>query len=189
MDSDDISDGEEPLAGIRGVELTPNEHQQIKDLVNGERLNRVKRHDRRYLVFGAGGDTEAASRRQLVYDRLDSRTAPPAIATRLEDFGLTDDEIRLWARTFDILCGEATHIVGVIEDFDGGYVWEQGLLFAPEYREKVWILKRSYETEQAEREHYDNGMAASHVELLLTGDWCQEWADTAELKRLVEPIP
>lgn len=52
-------------------------------------------------------------------------------ATTLEDYGLTPDEIRLWARAFDILCGRATHIVAVIEDFDGGYVWEMGLLFAP----------------------------------------------------------
>ncbi|ELY97272.1 hypothetical protein C482_13600 [Natrialba chahannaoensis JCM 10990] len=83
-----------------------------------------------------GGTTGAATRRKIVYELVDDRTDPPAVAFRLEDYGLTPDEIRLWARAFDILCGRATHIVAVIEDFDGGYVWEMGLLFAPPYRER-----------------------------------------------------
>ena len=57
----------------------------------------------------------------------------------------------------------------MVEEFDGGYVWELGLLFAPPYREKAWVLKRRYPDEEAERDRYDDGMGASHVELLLTG--------------------
>lgn len=182
-------DEDEPLAGVKDIELTPEEHQKIKDLVNGDRLTQVKNHERRYLICGAGGETGAAERRMMVYDRLDSRSSPSAMATRLEDFDLGTEEIRLWARVFDILCGEATHIVAVIEDFDGGYVWEMGLLFASEYREKGWILKRRYDTEEKERERYENGMAASHVELLLTGDWCHEWTDRDELERAIEKVP
>jgi hypothetical protein len=90
---------------------------------------------------------------------------------------------------FDILCGRATHIVGVIEDFDGGYVWELGLLFAPAYREKTWILKRRYTDEDLERTRFDNGMAASHVKLLLTGDRCCEWENEAELRECAGEIP
>ncbi|WP_225935364.1 hypothetical protein [Halobaculum magnesiiphilum] len=184
-----IPDADEIMDGIESISLTPTEHQRIKDLLNGERLNRIKRFDRRYLVVGAGGDTAAAERRMIVYDLLDERTDPPAIATRLEDFGLTPEDIRLWGRVFDILCGEATHIVGVLEDFDGGYVWELGLLFAPEYRQKVWILKRAYESEQEERRRYENGMAASHVELLLTGEQSVEWVDVEDLKAATNKIP
>lgn len=187
--SEVIPGADEILAGLTEIQLTPTEHQRIKDLVNGDQLDRLKGHERRYLVAGAGGDTGAASRRQLVYDRLDSRTNPPAVATQLEEFGLTPDETRLWTRVFDILCGMATHIVAVIEDFDGGYVWELGLLFAPSYREKAWVLKRRYPDDDTERNKYDNGMSASHVTLLLTGSHAVEWTDTDELRAAVDELP
>lgn len=185
----EIPGEEEVIAEIEAISLTPSEHQRIKDLVNGKQMDRIKGYDRRYLVVGAGGETGAATRRKLIYDLLNARTDPPAVAMRLEDFGLTPEEIRLWTRVFDILCGRATHIVGVVEDFDGGYVWELGLLFAPSYREIVWMLKRRYPDEKTERERYDNGMAASHVKLLLTGRRCYEWFDIDELRDVVDEVP
>lgn len=188
-DPESIPREDEILAGLTEIQLTPTEHQRIKDLVNGEQLDRIKGHERRYVVAGAGGETGAASRRQLVYDRLDNRTNPPAVATQLEDFGLTPEDIRLWTRVFDILCGMATHIVAVIEDFDGGYVWELGLLFAPSYRENAWVLKRRYLDDDTEHDKYDNGMSASHVKLLLTGSQAIEWTDTDELRAAVDEIP
>lgn len=188
-DDAEIPSEAEVLAEIEDVSLTPSEHQRVKDLVHGEQLDRIKGHDRRYLVVGAGGEAGAATRRMLVYDQLDARRNPPSVAFRLEDFGLTPDEMRLWHRVFDVLCGMATHVTAVLEDFDGGYVWELGLLFAPSYREKVWVLKRRYPDEQREREQYDNGMAAAHVKELLTGDRCYEWTDTDELRDAVERIP
>lgn len=200
MNSDDnergTRDGDDPtfpsqdelVEELENVSLTPAEHQRIKDLLNQD-LDDIKGYERRYLSVGSGGTTEAATRRETVYDLLKSRTNPPAVAFRLEDYGLTPDEIRLWTRAFDILCGRATHIVAVIEDFDGGYVWELGLLFAPSYREKAWLLKRKYDDPQTEREKYDNGMAASHVELLLTGPRCYEWEDTGDLRDAVTEIP
>jgi len=188
---DDELPGEDELFDelMDGISLTPEENERIKDLVHGPQFQRIKGYDRRYLVVGAGSDDDAAARRQLVYDRLGDRTQPPAVAARLEDFGLTGEEIRLWVRVFDILCGICTHVSAVIEDFDGGYVWELGLLFAPEYRQKVWVLKRTYEDQETERERYANGMAASYVELLLTGERAQEWSDTEELRAAVERIP
>jgi hypothetical protein len=186
---DEIPDEDEILEGLTEIQLTPSEHQRVKDIVNGELLDDLKSHERRYLVAGAGGDTGAASRRQLVYERLDERTGPPAVAAQLEDFGLTPEEIRLWTRVFDILCGMATHIVAVIEDFDGGYVWELGLLFAPSYREKAWVLKRRYPDDDTEREKYDNGMSASHVKLLLTGSRAYEWVDTDDLRDAIDEVP
>ncbi|WP_276254522.1 hypothetical protein [Halomontanus rarus] len=185
----EVPDEEELMTEITDIHLTPSEHQRIKDLVNSPQLDRIKGHDRRYLVAGAGGNTGAATRRKTVYDLLDSRSAPPAVAMQLEDFGLTPEEIRLWTRVFDILCGMATHIVAVIEDFDGGYVWELGLLFAPSYRAKAWVLKRRYPDEETERERYDNGTGASHVELLLTGDHSLEWTGVTELRTVVDEIP
>lgn len=184
---DDIPTESEILGGIADISLTPTEHQRVKDLVNGEEMSRVKGHDRRYLIVGAGGKTGAATRRMTVYDLLGERE--DAVATRLENFGLTREDIELWTRVFDILCGRATHIVAVLEDFDGGYVWELGLLFAPSYREKVWVLKRRYEAEDVERERFDNGMAASHTEMLLTGGRCLEWRDEEELRKAVKSLP
>ena len=176
------------LAGLEEITLTPAEHQRIKNLVN-EDIDELKGYERRYLNVGAGGDADAAQRRELVYELLDGRTTPPATAFTLEDFGFTTDERRLWCRAFDILCGRATHIVAVIEDFDGGYVWELGLLFAPSYREKAWVLKRRYGDGETERDRYENGMAISHVELLLTGPRCHEWTDSRELRAAVQEIP
>jgi hypothetical protein len=191
FDDDAFPDQDDIIAGVEEITLTPEEHQQIKTLVN-EDLTELKSYERRYLTVGAGGDGDdgdAAARRELVYDLLDARTNPPATAFNLEDYGFTTDEIRLWCRAFDILCGRATHIVAVIEDFDGGYVWELGLLFAPSYREKAWILKRRYDDPDTERAAYENGMAISHVKLLLTGPRCHEWLDTRELRAAVDTIP
>jgi hypothetical protein len=179
---------DEILAGLEDVQLSPTEHQRLKDLVNDD-LAGLKNYDRRYLVVGAGGTSGAATRRMTVYDLLDARSNPPATAFRLEEYGLTPDDIRLWVRAFDILCGRASHIVAVIEDFDGSYVWEMGLIFAPGYRDKGWLLKRTYDDPEVERERYDNGMAISHVKLMLTGPRCQEWADTEELQEAVAQIP
>jgi len=179
---------DEPTTELEDISLTPAEHQQIKDLVNND-LDQIKQYDRRYLSVGAGGNATAASRRQLVYDALNARTNPPAVAFRLEEYGFTTEDIRLWVRAFDILCGRATHIVAVIEDFDGGYVWELGLLFSPSYRDKTWILKRVYDDPQTERNKYENGMAASHVEYLLTGPRCHEWTNTEALQDAIGNIP
>ena len=188
-DGSDVSDGDDLTPELAEISLTPEQHQRIKNLVNGTQLDRIKGHDRRYLVVGSGDDDGAATRRKTVYDRLDSRRDPPAVAFQLEDFGLTRDEIDLWCRMFDILCDRATHIVAVIEDFDGGYVWELGLLYAPSYREIVGVLKRLYPDEEIERQRYDNGMAASHMSRLPSGDRCIEWEDVDELPEAVDEIP
>lgn len=187
VDTEDLPDGEEIMAGVEAIELTPEQHQRVKDLVNGDQMEQFGGHDRRYLVAGAGGDSTAADRRRTVTVHLDSRE--DAMATRLEDFGLSAEEIELWCRVFDILCGRATHIVAVLEDFEGGYVWELGLLFAPSYRAKTWVLKRRYAEEATEKAKYANGMAVSHVEALLTGDRCFEWGSEEALLSVVEEIP
>ena len=190
FDDASIPDEDSVISEIaEGVSLSPAEHERVKDLVHGPQFQRHKGFDRRYLVVGTGESGAASQRRQLVYDQLDARTDPPAVATQLEDYDLTNDEIRLWVRVFDLLCGMCTHITAVIEDFDGGYVWELGLIFAPSYREKTWVLKRRYRDEQREREQFANGMAISHVKLLLTGERAQEWTNETELREAVRAIP
>lgn len=189
-EGDPVIPGEdEVFSELDDISLTPEEHQQVKDVVNGDLMMEIQHHDKRYLVAGEGGDSGAATRRRTVYDLLDARRKPQAVAFKLEDFGLTTDEMQLWCRVFDILCGVATHIVSVIEDFDGGYVWELGLLYSSEYRGKVWVLKRHYPNRDTEHAHYENGMAASHVQLLLDSDRCIEWIDAENLPEAVTEIP
>jgi hypothetical protein len=188
VDVDAEADVGDLLTDAGATSLTPAEYQRLKELVNGDRLDRIKGHSRRYLVAGAGGDDEAAERRMMVADRLDGRRDPPAVAVRLEDFGLTREEMALWVRLFDVLCGMATHVVAVLEDFDGGYVWELGLLYAPSYRAKAWVLQRVYEDDQTQREEYENGMAAAHLEHL-SRERVLTWATEADLRAAVGERP
>ncbi|WP_254823007.1 hypothetical protein [Haloglomus halophilum] len=187
-DVDAAANVEDRLVDAGATSLTPTEYQRLKDLVNGDRLEQIKGHSRRYLVAGAGGDGEAADRRGLVCGRLDDRRDPPAVAVRLEDFGLTREEMALWARLFDVLCGMATHVVAVLEDFDGGYVWELGLLYAPSYRAKAWVPQRVYDDDRTQREHYENGMAAAHLEHL-SRERVFTWATVSDLRAAVDEIP
>lgn len=177
---------ERPALDLEGLSFTPKQHQRLKNLLHGRQLKNIAYSDRRYLVAGAG-DGEAARRRMLVVEQLDGR--PDSTAFRLEDFELGPDDLPLWAAAFEILCEQATHVVGVVEDFDGGYVWELGLAFYRDVRRKLWILKRAYDDQRTERQRYDNGMAASQMAALTEAGRTIEWSDTDELREAVEEIP
>ncbi|RQH02293.1 hypothetical protein [Natrarchaeobius oligotrophus] len=170
-----------------GLALTYEEHERLKSLLHGNRFRTIAYAERRYLVLGAGGDGDVADRRMRVYDRLESR--PDATAFRLEDFELTPDELALWASLYEHLCDRATHVVLVVEDYEGGYVWEMGYLFHENVRGKVWVLKRTYDDEKTERTRYDNGMAASHLRLLENADRTHRWRDGDDLERALERVP
>lgn len=178
---------DEGFIDVDGLAFTFEEHERLKTLLHGERFRELAYSERRYLVLGAGGDDETAARRMAVYDRLARR--PDAVSFRLEDFGLTPDELALWAAAYENLCEKATHIVVVIEDYEGGYVWELGYLFHEDVREKVWVLKREYESEEENRNHYDNGMAASHLRLLENADRTVRWTDEDDLEEKIGEIP
>ena len=174
------------------LRLTPEQHQKLKDQLHGsDRFDDLRRADRRYLVVGRGGDGGPGERRRMVRDRLDRRSG--AVAVRLEAFGFTGEDIDLWAPAFDILAAMATHVVGVLEDFDGGHVWELGVLYHRQVhvRDSLWLLKRVYGTAAAMRDHYDNGMAASHLAALerAAGDRVLEWRDRESLRSAVDSIP
>lgn len=185
VDADALADAEQ-------LRLTPGQHEDLKDRLHGsDRFDEIKRADRRYLVVGRGGDTGPGNRRQRVCAQLDERRG--ATAVRLEDFGFTGDELELWAPAFDLLSAMASHVVGVLEDFDGGHVWELGYLYHHQrhVRDILWLLKRVYDSEDEMRERYDNGMAASHLAALeeAAGDRVITWNGTEELPEAVEQIP
>lgn len=180
------------LEGEEQLKPTPEQHEQLKNGIHGEALfNQIRRAERRYLVIGRGGEAAPRKRRQRVYDLLDEREG--ATAFRLEDFGFTSDELDLWAPAFDVLSQMASHIVGILEDFDGGHVWELGFLYHQQtrIRDILWLLKRIYESETKMHDHYDNGMAASHLAALeeATGDRVITWKDPADLPDAVASIP
>jgi hypothetical protein len=111
----------------------------------------------------------------------------------LEDFGLSGDESDLWAPAFEILCEQATRVVGVLENYDGGHVWELGYLYHEQsrVRDALRLLKRAYESDERRRERYDNGIAAPHLAALerAAGGRAVHWRDESDLRRAVGEIP
>ncbi|GAA0512227.1 hypothetical protein SAMN04488066_104139 [Halorubrum aquaticum] len=172
------------------LSLTPEQHQRLKNGLHGPRFDDVRRADRRYLVIGSGSG-EHGERRRRVCARLDDRR--DAIAFRLEEFGFDADDLDLWAPAFEVLSAQATWVIGVIEDFDGGHVWELGYLYRQQtsVRDVLWLLKRVYDDPDTQRAQYENGMAASHLAALevAVGERVLEWSTTEELDRTVEEIP
>jgi hypothetical protein len=189
----------EYVAGVDPGELvdadrlrpTPEQHERLKDRLHGDRFGAIRRSDRRYLVVGSGHETGPGRRRRRVRDLLDER--PRSTAFRLEDFGFTGEELELWAPAFDVLSSMATHVVGVLEDYDGGHVWELGFLYHRQthVRDALWLLKRVYASEAETRERYDNGMAASHLAALESAaeDRVVTWEDPEDLPDAVAEIP
>lgn len=179
------------LHGEGQLAPTPAQHERLKRRLHGDRFAAIRRAERRYLVVGRGGEGAPGRHRRTVCELLDERGG--AVAFRLEDFGFTNDELELWAPAFDVLSGMASHVVGVLEDFDGGHVWELGFLYHHQrhVRDVLWLLKRVYEDEATMRDRYDNGMAASHVAALeaAVGDRVVTWDDPDALPDAVATIP
>lgn len=180
------------LAGEDRLSPTPEQHERLKNGLHDEALLAdIRRAERRYLVIGRGGEGGPGQRRRRVCGLLDERVG--ATAFRLEEFGFTADDLDLWAPAFDVLSEMASHVVGVLEDFDGGHVWELGFLYHQQARVRdiLWLLKRVYENEDEMRDRYDNGMAASHLAALeeAAGDRVVTWRDPDDLPDAVAKIP
>lgn len=139
------------------------------------------------MVIGSN-QGDRGERRIDVRDQLDRRQ--DATGYRLEDFGLTRDEMHLWAAGFDLLAAMATHVPAVLEDFDGGHTWELGELY-PDRRSLLWLLRRVYADAGVMRDRYDHSMAASHVEEMLEYDPDRviDWRDPDDLPDAVRQIP
>ena len=184
----DVAD--EELHDEATLSLTPEQHQRLKNGLHGSRFADLRRVNRRYLVVGSGSGSSGQRRRE-VCAQLDERQ--DAIGFRLEEFGFDADDLDLWAPAFEVLSAQATWIVGVIEDFDGGHVWELGYLYRQQtsVRNVLWLLKRVYDDPEKQRAKYENGMAASHLAALeaAVGERLVEWATTDELDDAVEQLP
>jgi hypothetical protein len=180
------------VVGEKQLRPTPQQHEQLKNGLHGAaQFDEIKRAERRYLVVGRGGAEGSGERRLEVCRQLDARR--DASAFRLEDFGFTGADLELWAPAFDVLSAMASHIVGVLEDFDGGHVWELGYLYHHQrhVRDVLWLLKRLYKSEDEMREKYDSGMAASRLAALekAAADRIITWTDEDDLPDAVREIP
>ncbi|RQG93194.1 aminopeptidase [Natrarchaeobius halalkaliphilus] len=191
-DGADFIDGTDPEALREEEQLqpTPEQHERLKDGLHGELFDDIRRADRRYLVIGRGSDAPG-ERRAAVCEQLDERLS--AVAFRLEEFGFSGEEVDLWVPAFEILSEMASRIVAIVEDYDGGHVWELGYLYRYQttVRNALWMLKRVYETESKRRERYDNGMAASHMAALekAVSERVIGWESPDDLPRAVERVP
>ena len=200
-DSDAKDEDEEPyivdidseeVESAKQLRPTPEQHERLKNKLHDAELFGELRHaEYRDLVIGRGGDDGPGRRRQKICNLFDDRVG--ATAFRLEDFGFTSDELDLWAPAFDILSEMASYIVGILEDFDGGHVWELGFLYHKQthIHDILWLLKRIYNSEERMRDRYDNGMAASHLAALeeAAGDRVITWKDPSDLSDAVETVP
>lgn len=184
----DIADGE--VHDETTLSLTPEQHQRLKDGLHGARFDDLRRASRRYLVVGSGSGA-SGERRRHVCARLEDRR--DAVAFRLEEFGFDADDLDLWAPAFEVLSAQATWVVGVIEDFDGGHVWELGYLYRQQtsVRDTLWLLKRVYDDPEKQRAKYENGMAASHLAALeaAVGERVVEWSTLDTLDSAVDRVP
>lgn len=87
-----------------------------------------------------------------------------------------------WVVQFVVVAKRVELVVGVFEHGAGGHEYEAGVLTLLRPHE-LWILKRAYDTEMAEHEHYD-GMLAHFFDLVDDRNEFREWTTESELERL-----
>lgn len=162
--------------------FTPEEHQRLKDAVFDESFRAVLRADTSYFVLGNYDEGDRERRLEAVRNEL---SRPATHAFLMKD---VPEGWEFWPVKFRILAARATSIVPVLEDSEGSHHWESGNLFQPAYREKVYALKREYETEAAEREHF-SAMVAHFVGILDEADRVCFWTTEAELLDCASDVP
>lgn len=185
------ADGGDELAGdaagtlrsLLGRRLTPEEFEDLKQgLSEKVVLDALLYSEWSYLVLGSYGtedrDNEEKERLTTVRDALNDRHHGHH-AFLLE--GLPEFHPN-WVVQFVVVARRVDVSVGVFEHSVGGHEFEAGVLAAVPPRE-LWVLKRAYGTESAERESYD-GMTAHFFELVEERDELREWTDENELEAL-----
>lgn len=169
--------------------LSPDEYYRIKQLLNDpEQLNRISTSSVSYLILGNyddDGDFSKKDRLRLVRLALNERD-PGVYAFLMEEI----DEA--WGNEFitkfRILADRVDYIVGVFEDDAGGHANESGIVVTEPYRSRTFVLKREYETEEAERAAY-NAMQANIFTILDRTGGLALWTDRFELVEEARNLP
>ena len=186
MAEDDELDtvGDETLDHAGKASFTPEEYERLKRAVFDESFRRLVEAGTSYFVLGKydGGPREA--RLDLVKRELEAGRGD-AYAFLMKD---VPDAWEFWPTKFAILARRATFLVPVLEDSHGSHHWETGNVDQPAYRPRVHVLKRDYETDAEEREHF-SAMVAHFVEILDRDGRVYRWATENELRERVSELP
>lgn len=149
----------------------------------GDAFEHLVVSDRSYFVLGSYDDSE--KHRLLVVRDLLAGRAPGTYAFLMDDF---PDAWEYWTTKFKILASRADYVVGVFEHSHGGHAWESGYIDHERFRQKSHVLKREYETEEAEREAFD-AMFAHSLAVMDELGRVYRWSDDAELREQVGRVP
>lgn len=183
MDGDEFERVVEETAEYSGKEtFTPDEHQQLKDAVFDEEFQRLLRADSAYFVLGNYDDGPRERRLELVKRELEG---PASVAFLMKDI---PEGWEFWPVKFQVLASRASWIVPVLEDSEGSHHWESGNLFQETYRSRVYVLKREYDTEAEEHEHF-SAMVSDFVSLIDRDDRVCFWTTEDELFVCIESVP
>lgn len=163
--------------------ISPEQHQDLKDAVFGDRFGDILFSDVSYFVLGSY-DGEERDRLLLVRDNLRSRDG--AYAFLMSEMPEAWD---YWTTKFVIFANRVDYVVGVFEHNRGGHEWEAGQLDRAEYRPKTHVLKREYDSKEQEREHFDAMFAHYLVKMDEQLGQVYRWTDEDELREQVEAIP
>lgn len=175
---------EETSAHAGKESFTPAEYARLKAAVFGESFRRLVDCDTSYFVLGKydGGPREA--RLKLVTHELES-SREGTYAFLMKD---VPEAWEFWPTKFAVLATRATFIVPLLEDSHGSHHWETGNVDQPRYRPKVHVLKRDYETEAEEHEHF-SAMVSHFVEILDRDGRVYHWTSEVELRERVHDLP
>lgn len=163
--------------------ISPEQHQDLKDAVFGEEFGEVLFADVSYFVLGSYG-TEEKERLWFVRDELGARDG--AYAFLMDEM---PDAWESWTTKFVIFANRVDYVVGVFEHNRGGHEWEAGQLDRAEYRPKTHVLKRKYDSEESEREHFDAMFADYLSKMDEQLGQVYYWRDETELIECLAKVP
>lgn len=163
--------------------LSNQEYESIKRAVFGATFRKIARADRAYFVLGRYDDGDRERRLEAVTSQLGRRDRAHAFLMRD-----VPEAWEFWPTKFHILAQRATYVVPVLEDTDGSHQWELGVVAGPEYRPKVYVLKRTYRSQAVERRRFD-ALPAQFVEILDRDGRVFYWQTEDELWASVEQLP
>lgn len=183
-DRDEFADiVEETVEESERERISPEQHQDLKDAVFGEKFGDMLFADVSYFVLGSYGNEEK-ERLLLVRDELRARDG--AYAFLMSEM---PEAWEYWTTKFVIFANRADYVVGVFEHNRGGHEWEAGQLDRPEYRPKTYVLKREYDSKEQERVHFDAMFAHYLAKMDEQLGQVYHWTDEAELMERLEDVP
>lgn len=171
------------ISTVLGRKLTPEEYEDLKrSLSDPAVLDTLLSRKRTYLIIGSYGTAEREGdereRLELVRDTVERRH-PNHRAVLLDDLPAFHPN---WVVQFAVVAHRVDHVVGVFEHGFGGHEFEAGVLTLLRPHD-LWILKRTYPTEAAEREHFD-GMLAHFFDVVAERDALRTWRTESDLRDL-----